>query len=58
MQNYSGAFYFGEFKPHSYNIPVMPIKAGIVSIFMPFNFVVKFKFVKLAKFAKYRAVER
>jgi len=40
MQNYSGAFYVGEFKPHISNIPVMPIKAGTVSMFTPFNYVV------------------
>jgi len=33
MQNYFDTFYFGEFKPHSFNTRVMPIKVGIVSHF-------------------------
>jgi len=42
MHNYFGTFYFGEFKPHSSNTWVMPIKVSIVSIFMTFNFTVLF----------------
>jgi len=38
MQNYFGAFYFDEFKPHKSNTGVMPIKVGMVSVFTPFNF--------------------
>jgi len=40
MQNYLGAFYFGEFKPHNSNTWVMPIEVGTLSIFTPFNFTV------------------
>jgi len=38
MQNYFGAFYFGEFKPHNSNTRVMPTEVATVSIFTPFNF--------------------
>jgi len=40
MQNYFGAFYFGEFKLHNSNTRVMPIEVDIASIFTPFNFAV------------------
>jgi len=40
MQNYFGAFYFGEFKPHNSNTRVMPTEVATVSIFTPFNFMV------------------